>query len=166
MVDQFMGLLGILRAPVIGHSMGGTAALQLALKHPGRVARAGVVGSPVHGASLNFFLKLAGIDWIAHTVRRFPPLLRTVILINTLGDSKRVRTMILHDAERSSVESFFRSIGDLHYTDLRPALRTLTIPALGVYGRGDNIVSPSQGRVLADSLPGAKVKMMDHSRHF
>jgi len=166
MVDQFMGLLGILRAPVIGHSMGGTVALQLALQHPGRVARVGVVGSPIHGASLNFFLKLAGIDWIAHTVRRFPPLLKTVILINTRGDSKRVRDMILHDAERSSVESFFRSIGDLHYTDLRPMLRNLALPALGVYGRSDNIVSPDQGRVLVESLPGATVKMMDHSRHF
>jgi pimeloyl-ACP methyl ester carboxylesterase len=166
MVDQFMESLGILRAPVLGHSMGGTVALRLALDHPDRVTRVGVVGSPINGGSLNFFLKLAGIDWIAHTVRRVPLLLKTVILVNTMGDSKRVRNMIQQDAERTSVESFFRSIGDLHYTDLRSQLRDLTIPTLGVYGRSDNIVSPSQGRVLAESLPGARVQMMNHSRHF
>jgi pimeloyl-ACP methyl ester carboxylesterase len=166
MVDQFMETLGILRAPVLGHSMGGTVALSLALSHPDRVTRVGVVGSPINGNSLNFFLKLAGINWIAHTVRRYPVLLRTVIYINTVGDSKRVRDMIQHDAEKTSVESFFRSIGDLHYTDLRPLLPQLTIPALGVYGRGDNIVHPDQGRVLAQVLPTAKVQMMDRSRHF
>lgn len=166
MVDQFMESLGILRAPVLGHSMGGTVALSLALAHPERVTQVGAVGSPITGSSLNFFLKLAGIDWIARTVRRFPFLLRTVIRINTAGDSRRVRDMIQHDAEKTSVESFFRSIGDLHYTDLRPSLRRLSIPTLGVYGRSDNIVHPNQAGVLVRSLPGAIVRMMNHSRHF
>jgi pimeloyl-ACP methyl ester carboxylesterase len=166
MVDQFMESLGIQAAPVLGHSMGGTVALRLALDHPERVTRVAVVGSPVNGNSLNFFLKLAGIDWIAHTVWRVPTLLKMVILTNTLGDSKRVRDMILHDVEKTSLESFFRSIGDLHYTDLRQPLRRLKIPTLGVFGKRDNIVNPDQGEVLAAAVPGAQIRMMDHSRHF
>ncbi|HLF24720.1 MAG TPA: alpha/beta hydrolase [Anaerolineae bacterium] len=166
MVDQFMETLGILRAPVLGHSMGGTVALRLALEKPERVTRVVVVGSPIDGRSLNFFLKLAGINWIAHTVWRAPLLLRLVILANTLGDSERVRKMILRDVEKTSVESFFRSIGDLHYTDLRQPLHQLGIPALGIYGKSDNIVNPNQGRVLVESVQGAQVQMMDRSRHF
>ena len=37
LVEQFMERLGIQRAPVIGHSMGGTVALSLALDRPDRV---------------------------------------------------------------------------------------------------------------------------------
>ena len=166
MVDQFMETLGILRAPVLGHSMGGTVALRLALERPDRVTRVAVVGSPIVGASLNFFLKLAGIDWIAHTVWRVPALLRMVILANTLGDSDRVRKMILRDVERASIESFFRSIGDLHHTDLRQPLRKLKVPTLGVYGKSDNIVSPNQAQVLASSVRGASIHIMSQSRHF
>ncbi len=166
MVDQFMEALGILRAPVLGHSMGGTVALRLALDRPERVTRVACVGSPINGNSLNFFLKLAGINWIARVVWRVPILLRLVILVNTLGDSERVRKMILRDVEKTSIESFFRSIGDLHYTDLRQPLRGLKIPALGVYGKSDNIVNPNQAQVLAETVNGAQVHVMDRSRHF
>ena len=166
MVDQFMETLGILRAPVLGHSMGGTVALRLALEKPDRVTRVAAVGSPINGSSLNFFLKLAGIPWIAHAVWRVPMLLRLVILANTLGDSERVRRMILRDVEKASIESFFRSIGDLHTTDLRQPLRRLRVPALGVYGKSDNIVNPNQAHVLAESVRAARVHVMNRSRHF
>lgn len=166
MVDQFMETLGIFRAPILGHSMGGTVALRLALDKPERVTRVAAVGSPIDGKSLNFFLKLAGINWIAHAVWRMPILLRLVILANTLGDSERVRKMILRDVEKTSIESFFRSIGDLHYTDLRQPLRQLQIPALGVYGKSDNIVNPNQAQALAEAVSDAQVHMMSRSRHF
>ncbi len=166
MVDQFMGTLGILRAPVLGHSMGGTVSLRLALERPDRVTRVAVVGSPIQGASLNFFLKLSGIDWIAHTVWRMPTLLRLVIRMNTLGDSERVRKMILRDVERASTESFFRSIGDLHHTDLRQSLHQLQVPTLGIYGKSDNIVDPKQAQVLAAAVHGASIHIMNRSRHF
>ena len=47
LVDQFMSRLGIVQAPVVGHSMGGTVALSLALNQPQRVCKVAVVGSPV-----------------------------------------------------------------------------------------------------------------------
>ncbi|MBE9471823.1 MAG: alpha/beta fold hydrolase, partial [Chloroflexi bacterium] len=50
MVYQFMERLGIEQAPIIGHSMGGTVSLCLALDHPERVQKVAVVGSPNAGA--------------------------------------------------------------------------------------------------------------------
>lgn len=166
MVDQFMESLGILKAPVIGHSMGGTVALRLALEKPQRVTRVAVIGAPIEGTSLNFFLKLAGVDWIARMIKRSPVLLWAVIRLNTIGDSKYVREMIMKDAQNTTTESFFRSIGDLHHTDLRESLKRLKIPTMGIYGKGDNIVSPSQAKVLASSVNGALIHMMSRSRHF
>jgi len=166
MVDQFMETLGIWSAPVFGHSMGGTVALRLTLEHPERVSQVGVVGSPIHGASLNPFLKLAGVPWIAHTIWRIPITLRLVMWTILAGDSKMVREMIFRDVNKTSTESFFRSVGDLHHTDLRTAIKKIKAPAIGLFGVRDNIVNPNQSELMKKALPGAQVEMMQHSRHF
>lgn len=166
MVDQFMELLGIQSAPVLGHSMGGTVALRLALEHPNRVSHVGAVGSPIHGISLNVFLKLAGVPWIAYLIWRVPAILRFVMWTILAGDSKRVREMIFRDVSKTSTESFFRSIGDLHHTDLRRDIHRISVPTIGIYGVRDNIVNPNQSKLMQDLLPSAQVEMMQRSRHF
>lgn len=174
MVKQFMDTLGIQQAPIFGHSMGGTVALKFALTYPDRIEKVAVVGSPVVGTSLNFFLKVAGYNPIAEVVWRYPKYLQpastkiTQLVMRMLlaGDSPKVREMIFRDWERTTYESFFRSISDLHQTDLREELAQLRIPALGIYGVNDNIVSPSNAKLLQSSMADSHVAMMDHSRHF
>lgn len=166
MVDQFMETLGIGQAPVFGHSMGGTVTLRLALERPQRVSQFGIVGSPINGVSLNTFLKLAGVPWIAHLIWRIPITLRLVMWIILAGDSKRVRDMIFRDVNKTSTESFFRSIGDLHHTDLRPRLAQIEVPSIGIFGVHDNIVHPNQSRLMEAGIRGAQVEMFHGSRHF
>jgi pimeloyl-ACP methyl ester carboxylesterase len=169
MVDQFMEILGIECAPVLGHSMGGTVALDFALKYPHRVTKVGAVGSPIQGRSLNFFLRLAALDWVqlAQSVPLVTRLIvTTLVRINTAGDNPRVRQMLLQDVDRTSMESFFRSIGDLRNTDLSEQLGRLSVPVLGVYGLHDNIVNPNQLAVLSQTVPGSQAVMLSQSRHF
>ncbi len=166
MVDQFMERLGILRAPVFGHSMGGTVALSLALEQPDKIPKVAVVGSPIDGRSLHLFLKMGGVGWIARFIWRFPILLNVVIRMVLVYDTDKVKKMILHDVSQTSTESFFRSIGDLHHTDLRPRIPHIRIPALGVFGERDIIVNPGQSRVLAGGVPHARVIMFKQSGHF
>ena len=68
LVEQFMEQLGIIKAPIIGHSMGGTVSLSFAIQHPERVTKVGVIGSPIRGDSLALLLKLAGNQHIARLV--------------------------------------------------------------------------------------------------
>jgi len=166
MVEQFMEIMGIVESPIFGHSMGGTVALTLALKAPERVKKVAIIGSPVNGNALNFYLKLAGVGWIARLLWRLPMILRVIMLMLLAGDSSRVRKMIFRDVSRANTESFFRSIGDLHRTDLREQMYKVTIPTLGVFGMQDNIVNPNQARLLAKGVPQARVAMMGDSRHF
>ena len=65
LVDQFMEQLGIANAPLVGHSMGGTVSLSVAIKYPQRVSKVVVVGSPIVGSSLALPLKWAGYKPIA-----------------------------------------------------------------------------------------------------
>lgn len=166
MVHQFMDTLGIFSAPVFGHSMGGTVALQMALTHPERVEKVAVVGSPIVGASLNPFLRLAGYGSIAKLIWRYPIILHSIMRILLAKDSKKVRQMISRDVQRTTIESFFRSIGDLRDTDLRSALPTLELPTMGIYGVHDNIVSPSNADLLTQTGQKTRITMMEHSRHF
>ncbi len=166
MVHQFMTSLGIQEAPIFGHSMGGTVALQMALSYPERVTKVAVVGSPIIGSSLNLFLQLAGYGMIAKLVWRYPFMLNMVMRILLAGDSQKVRQMISRDVQRTTLESFFRSIGDLRQTDLRDRLPTLKQPTLGIYGVNDNIVSPRNAGLLKDGIQTSQVAMMKKSRHF
>lgn len=166
MVEQFMESMGILGAPVIGHSMGGTVALSLTLEHPKRVRKVAIVGSPVCGDSLNLLLKLGSVSWIANTLFRIPAMLRFVVWMVLAGDSKTVQQMIFRDVSRVSAESFFRSIGDLWQTDLRSRIAQIQAPTLGIFGERDNIVDPDQAQVLAAGVPHAQIQMMPESRHF
>lgn len=166
MVHQFMNTLGMQKAPIFGHSMGGTVALQMALAHPERVEKVAVVGSPIMGNSLNPFLRLAGYGSIAKLIWRYPIILHSIMRILLAKDSKKVRLMISRDVQRTTIESFFRSIGDLRDTDLRAALPTLELPTMGIYGVNDNIVSPENADLLSQSRHDTQITMMQHSRHF
>jgi pimeloyl-ACP methyl ester carboxylesterase len=82
------------------------------------------------------------------------------------GDSQEVRDMIFRDVQRTTLHSFFRSIRDLRDTDLRSQLPALNMPALGIFGARDNIVSPRNGEYLSQGISGAEVVLMAKSRHF
>jgi len=168
LVEQFMERLGIQTAPVMGHSMGGTVALKLALDRPHRVSKVAVVGAPIDGRSLNLFLKLAGFPWIAFLVWNSPSLLRLGIRLFApwiAASWSEWYGMLMRDLSKMTLESFLWSIHSLHHTDLRPRLHALRVPALGVYGRGDKIVDPRQADLLG-KVSGARVEMMQSARHF
>jgi len=52
----------------VGHSMGGTVSLLMAIQHPQRVQKVVAIGSPIAGSSLSFLLKLFGQRWVASVV--------------------------------------------------------------------------------------------------
>lgn len=169
MVVQFMEHLGIARAPVFGHSMGGTVAMSLAIEHPERVDKVAVVGSPMDGNSLSLLLKLAGVRWVADFLWRFPPLLRFVIWGYSpflARDRKEVYRRMMRTISQSTVASFCNSIASLRRKDLRPRLPEVQAPVLGIYGTRDWVVHPNQALVIQQFVPHAQVEVFEGSGHF
>ena len=169
MVDQFMERMGLIRAPVMGHSMGGTVSLSLALMHPERVAKVAIVGSPIVGSGLSLLLKVAGNRQVAHLLYLIPGLLPFLLRILShfyAQDWQTLSRMLEKDLSRTTVESFSASIRDLRFTDLRPNLHDLNVPIMGVFGRRDNIVSPKQGEVMRENAVGPIVHYFEDSAHF
>ncbi|MFO7742573.1 MAG: alpha/beta hydrolase [Anaerolineae bacterium] len=169
MVNQFMERLGIWSASVLGHSMGGTVSLGLALEHPHRVERVAVVGSPVQGEGLAVFLRLAARRFVAELAYRLPGALPLGVRIFSPLLARDWRTwyrMFERDLSRTTLESFHLSIASLYKTDLTPRLSEIRMPTLGIYGQRDRIVDPDQGEILAREAPQAEVRRFRRSGHF
>lgn len=168
-VNQFMDRLGIVKAPLIGHSMGGTVSLAVSVRYPEKVVKTTVIGSPVQGNSLNLLLKLSGFKGIARIIWTTPTLLK--LFMRGYGyyiakDGRRVGKMIVEDVSKISSDSFFQSIGTLRQTDLRDQIGVLKMPVMGIYGKKDRIVNPNQHQVLKQYLPSSRIAWFEGSGHF
>ncbi len=170
MVYQFMERLGIRRAPLIGHSMGGTVSLGTAIRYPEKVVKVCVIGAPVNGTSLNLLLKLSGNPTLASFFWLFggKGLLLFLRLYSYFmaKDGRAMSRMITKDVSKISAESFFQSIGTLRQTDLRQDLGRITVPTMGMYGKRDIIVRPTENKVLKAGVPHAQIEWFPDAGHF
>lgn len=168
LVDQFMEQLGIVQAPLVGHSMGGTVSLSVAIQYPERVSKVVVVGSPITGSSLALPLKWAGYRPVAFMLFNMMGLFRFSIQVASpyICRDPRFPKMIDNDLSRTTVESFLRSIASLRRTDLRPNLAKINVPVMGMYGDKDNIVHPMQWKPLEAGVENIHTERFPKAGHF
>lgn len=169
LVNQFMDRLGIVKAPLIGHSMGGTVSLSSAVRFPDRIVKVIVIGSPIQGASLNMMLKASGNQRFANLIWSFPNLVKLFIrgyAYFMANDGRMMSKMIGDDLNNVTTRSYFESIGTLRQTDLREEIRGLQMPVMGMYGRKDIIVNPGQSKVLKQYVSHSKIDWYRNAGHF
>ena len=168
LVDQFMDQLGIVKTPLVGHSMGGTVSLSVAIRFPQRVSKVVVVGSPIAGSSLAFPLKLAGYRPIAFLLFNMMGLFRLGVRVASpiICRDPRFPEMMDRDLSRTTLESFLLSIASLRRTDLRPQLDKIKVPVLGMYGNRDTIVHPMQYKPLAAGVQHSFTERFPTAGHF
>ena len=168
MVDQFMDKLGIASAPLVGHSMGGTVSLSVALKYPERVERVVIIGSPIVGSSLALPLKMAGYRNVTNILFTLFPAFRFGIRIVSpmICKDPAFPDMMDRDLSKTTLESFLISISSLRRTDLRPQLNKITTPVMGMFGDRDIIVNPNQWKPLQEGVPQARIERFRKAGHF
>jgi pimeloyl-ACP methyl ester carboxylesterase len=168
LVNQFMEQLGIMHAPLVGHSMGGTVSLSVAIRYPERVSKVVVVGSPIVGSSLAIPLKLAGYRPIAFMLFNMMGTFRFAMKVASpiICRDERFAAMMDRDLSRTTVESFLLSIASLRRTDLRPMLDQIKVPAMGIYGDHDVIVHPKQWQPMQKGIPQAQIERFPNAGHF
>jgi pimeloyl-ACP methyl ester carboxylesterase len=168
LVDQFMDRLGISCAPLVGHSMGGTVSLSVAIRYPQRVSKVVVVGSPIVGSSLALPLKLAGRRPIAVILFNMMWAFRLGLRVAAPAICRDPRFPIMMDKDlsKTTVESFLLSIASLRRTDLRPSLSQVRIPAMGMFGEKDIIVHPDQWKPMLEGIPHTQIEHFEKAGHF
>lgn len=169
LVDQFMEQLGIAGAPLVGHSMGGTVSLSVAINYPGRVTKVAVAGSPIAGSSLAPLLKLAGYRSLAFLLFNLMIPFRAwmkYFYSRQICSDPRFPDMMDRDLSRTTLESFLLSIASLRRTDLRSCLGQVRVPVLGMYGDKDRVVDPLQWEPLEKGVPHARIARFPTAGHF
>ena len=169
LVNQFMEQLGIISAPLVGHSMGGTVSLSVAIRYPERVSKVVVVGSPIMGSSLAPLLKVAGYRPSAFLIFNMMGPFRAWMkhfYAPLICSDARFPDMMDRDLSRTTLESFLLSIASLRRTDLRPLLDQVKVPAMGIYGDQDKIVHPKQWQPMQKGIPHAQIERFSLAGHF
>jgi pimeloyl-ACP methyl ester carboxylesterase len=147
-VAGFCAEMGIQPAVVVGHSIGGRVALDLALRYP-HLAQSVVAVSPTITGRLGFGLE-TGVMWQFITPR----------FLNS-ESVKRASS----DLRRASVDALSGSLRAVLGRDFSPNLPHIAQPTLIICGERDFTVPPDDARMAADLIPNAELVMLEDVHH-
>jgi pimeloyl-ACP methyl ester carboxylesterase len=179
---DFLDELGVMRATVVGQSLGGGIAMQFGYQHRDKTDRLVLIGSGGLGPDLNWMLRLLstpGSELVLPAVAP-PPVL-------SVGNSIRswLSSAGIHSPRGSEMWSAYASLGD---RETRQAfLRTLRsvvdhrgqavsalnrlhltaqMPVLFIWGDSDRIIPVSHAYAAHEALPGSRLEVLPGIGHF
>jgi pimeloyl-ACP methyl ester carboxylesterase len=168
---------GVMRATVVGHSLGGAVAAWLAAEHPERVTALVLLAPSANVASLNRLDQLlaapllgplmtaSGLAGIGMTLVA-PPTRRRVSVEFGLEDRylRRYARALLQPATWGAfaIEQR-RLLHDLPALERR--LAAISAPTTVVIGTADRIVTPASARQLAARIPDARLVPLQGATH-
>lgn len=171
-----MDALGIERAVLVGHSAGGTVALQTALAHPDRVAALVLVGSPASaqagpGRFARWLFRTPQMDRLGPVFLRqlaAEPGLR--LLRGSWYDPTRIdEATIASYRQGTQVEDWDRALWQVSKAPAGPSLEgrlgAIDVPALVLAGADDAVVPTSEAQRLAAELPEAELALLPACGH-
>lgn len=140
LLHGFMDNMGIQKANLVGHGLGGMVAIRAAREQPERFIRLMVVSTPLRGSILNDVIKPGTLSRLIgrnNATNVWARLVRNIPV-----DDPEVQQELYEDTDNLSehvVRSVQQSILD---TNLQSDLEALTtVPLLAVYGKKDTIVT-------------------------
>jgi pimeloyl-ACP methyl ester carboxylesterase len=182
-VRDLMVALGIPRATIVGHSLGGGVAMQFAYQFPELTERLALVSSGGLGRDVHSFLRAATIPGAELVI----PLLagRRVIgagravgrvldrvgikLGNDVLEMARGHASLGDSKTRAAFVHTLRTIVDPAGQRVRATDRLYLaahLPVLIIWGARDRIIPVSHGRSAHELMPGSRLEVFERSGHF
>ncbi|MCL6581250.1 MAG: alpha/beta hydrolase [Firmicutes bacterium] len=174
MAEDTVGLmdaLGLEKACVLGLSMGGMIAQELALGHPERVERL-VLGCTTPGLKRGVppapgVMRLLAVESRGPGLRQAFALARATLatswLLTHLYALPRLWRMALFHP--TSPEGYLRQLQAIAEFDASDRLPALRVPTLVLHGTLDVLLPPENGRLLAELIPGARLVLFKGAAH-
>jgi pimeloyl-ACP methyl ester carboxylesterase len=168
---KFCKVLNIQPVAVIGHSMGGRLAFDLARRAPDRVKRVVAVSPSITGKlrfGLNRVLGGSAGRWTMALSRRLWPLATAEVMTmywspHYIGTEGVRRTT--EDLRRTSWDAAIGGLRAMTRQDYSRYLASIQQPTLLVHGARDYTVPMSDSKLAKRLLPQAHLVVMDHVHH-
>jgi pimeloyl-ACP methyl ester carboxylesterase len=165
LVVRFMDHLGIAKASIVGHGLGGMVALRAASEHSDRFSRLMIVSTPIQGSQIQNHVRPGALSRLFG--RPAPSNVWTRLMRQLNVDYPQILSEIIEDTDSLSEMVVQRVITSVAETDLRADLERLETPLLAVFGEKDAIVLPDQARFLHDDHDSMQqVIKLPRSSHF
>lgn len=170
-LDAFMQRLDLPRAHFLGNSMGGQAAIKLAIDRPERVDRLVVIGSCPVGYSIFNATPVEGVRLIGAYYREGGPsreklrrLLRTLLYNPALLSDEVVEERYRASVEPEVVELFSQNPPPKE--DLSDQLHKVAAPTLIVWGHDDRFASLDVGLLMLRRFQNARMHIFSQCGHW
>ena len=169
-LHKFIEIAGLQRPAVVGHSMGGMIALDLAATYPSLVRRlvainpvvTGKIGLPLPDLAdrparlpLARLARHAWPSFVGFAARHPVSAARSA---GSLWRNSR-------DFAKATVDSAFGGLEAMAGYDTSPRLGQISAPTLVLVGQHDPVVPPSEGRHAAARIPHARLEEMPTGHH-
>ena len=160
---DLLAALGRERAFVAGHSLGSLVALELALRHPGRVAGLVLAGTGVPMPVGEAFLAAAKDDSpAAHAMQSIWGHARTSALASSAVPGASLLNANRRLVERAAPGVQHAGLAACHaYAPDPGRIESLSTPVTVIAGRYDQMTPPRAGEALAKRIPGASFALVD-----
>lgn len=164
-LERLLEHFNIDRVIVIGISVGGMIALELAARNPERLAGLVLCDTGAKIGDSNFWntriqaIRERGLPEIAHDIlkRWFTP---------SFAERQPAAYRGYHDmVSRTPEVGYVATCAAIRDADLHAVLGSIEPPALVLCGAGDVSTPPNLGRALADALPDARFELIDEAGH-
>ena len=169
----FCGALGLKAIHVVGFSLGGMIAQQLALEHPHLVRRLILLGTGPRGGEGMTFTELSAeeqADPVAFLLGAFFTRSETSqaagrAYMKRLDSRKEDRDLPVSRSSAVAQLAAIREWGTIPATGRYSRLKDITHPTLIVHGNQDIVVAPINALILAEHLPNAQLVVYSDSSH-
>lgn len=176
MAQDAAGLLTALRldsAHVLGVSLGGMIAQQLAISHPDRVrSLTSVMSTPAHGLAPNTAEAAAALLQPPGKTRE-AAIERAIRVSAVIGSTayERDEAWTRRSAgtawdRNTDLTGTTRQFAAISFSpDRRPGLAGLDVPTLVIHGAEDPLIGLAGGQATAEAVPGAELMVIPGMRH-
>ena len=169
---EFIHALRAEPACLVGHSLGGSIALDYALRYPDDVNALVLVNPVITGQlqlNLRWLYRPGPSRVIVNLTRRLWPRLATHLQQSLAANRLRLvpkgpLRRNLEDLTQATADSLLGTARAAH-NDLSSRLDAVRVPTLVLVGRRDRTVPPEDGRLAARRIPGARLVELPTDHH-
>ena len=177
-LSNFLDALGLSRVPVAGLSLGGLAALSVAIDSPGRIGRLALIGSAGLGREISIIfrlLTLPGMGWLGWRSSQ----MLAARLVRSLGNARAGHADVLalaryayhvasfpgqQAAKLAALRSFANLRGQRKVFSAQE-LALVEAPTLIVWGDKDRVIPVTHAERAEAAIPDSRLHVLEDTGH-